>query len=78
MRHLLSYLPYAGLEPYPSAFKHGSYEEMFDSRAEADARLQALVSEGRVERAEIYQEDERYPFGRKLVFEHDYEKESRP
>ncbi len=66
---LLSYLPYSDRLPYPTRYSSGSYEEFFRTRAEANRRLHELISEGRVEKADVYQADSKYPLGRKLVDE---------
>ena len=68
---LLTYLPYHEKAPYKSssAYGYGSYEECFDTRELAQRRLQQLRSEDRIEWAKIYQDDPRYPMGRKLVDE---------
>ena len=68
---LLTYLPYHDMAPYKSssAYGYGSYEECFDTRELANRRLQQLRKEGRIEWAKIYQDDSRYPLGRKLVDE---------
>ena len=68
---LLTYLPYHEKAPYKSssAYGYGSYEECFDTRELAQRRLQQLRSEDRIEWAKIYQDDPRYPLGRKLVDE---------
>ena len=68
---LLTYLPYHEMAPYKSssAYGYGSYEECFDTRALAQRRLQQLRKEDRIEWAKIYQDDPRYPMGRKLVDE---------
>ena len=68
---LLTYLPYHEKAPYKSssAYGYGSYEECFDTRELAQRRLQQLRKEDRIEWAKIYQDDPRYPMGRKLVDE---------
>lgn len=65
-RALLSFLPFSDREPYPTG-GYGSCEEEFETRALAEERLARLRDEGRIERAEIYVEDARCPFGRRLV-----------
>jgi hypothetical protein len=51
----LSYLPYAGLEPYPSRFGFGHYEEFFKTRHVAQTRMRHLIDQGIIEEAEIHQ-----------------------
>ncbi len=48
----LSYLPYHGKEPYPSysAYGYGELEEFYVDRKDAEARIEQLRSEDRIER----------------------------
>lgn len=55
--HRLTFLPYEGMEPYPTRWVlSGGYEEFFKSLREAQSRLKYLIKKGSIENAEIHKE----------------------
>ena len=64
--YLLSYLPYSDRLPYTTR-RSGSYEETFETRGMAEARLAHLIEEERIEKAELYERAKGYVLGRKLI-----------
>ena len=65
--YLLMFLPYSDGKPYPTRRSSGCYEETFETRGDAQARLAHLIEEGRIEYARLYQHAQGYVLGRKLV-----------
>jgi hypothetical protein len=67
---MVSYLPYLDT-PYAvtRGYSSGSIELCFATVEDARAFFGRTVASGGVERAELYESDKRYPFGRKLIDE---------